>query len=358
VKIIPLETTGDCHVPMNSWKMALAENDRSHFEDLPDELLVEILKYIPHDDYPKWRLVSRRFNRISQEGSLWKHAHVRRPITSDQLSKLISSLPKSSRVESLQLTGLHGDGDFKCTGEGNAKDTFSVDVLRQLCSTCPTLKRLTVNRCRISTETSPLSEFPRSATHLEFNECSFPRETMRWLTSVGQMENLVSLRLEGCAFVKLSAIFYLRSAPSLEDLSFRDCANFGDSYHFDFKEFFSFLPPFQPAKWRLKSLNLSNTQITNSKLAAILNMDFPSSLETLRIEGCEISSVKIPIYSRLEFVSFSCSDSATVLRMLGECAAHGTMREICAKGAELSTVQRQELRLKFPRVTFDLQAME
>ena len=45
---------------------------RDRFDKVPDELLLEILSYVPHDEYLNIRLVNRRFSRVSQEGCLWK----------------------------------------------------------------------------------------------------------------------------------------------------------------------------------------------------------------------------------------------------------------------------------------------
>ena len=42
------------------------------FDKLSDQMLLEILSYVPHDDYLNIRLVNRRFNRISKDASLWK----------------------------------------------------------------------------------------------------------------------------------------------------------------------------------------------------------------------------------------------------------------------------------------------
>jgi hypothetical protein len=42
------------------------------FDKLSDQMLLEILSYVPHDDYLNIRLVNRRFNRISTDRSLWK----------------------------------------------------------------------------------------------------------------------------------------------------------------------------------------------------------------------------------------------------------------------------------------------
>ena len=42
------------------------------FDKVPDELLLEILSYVQHDDYLNIRLVNRRFNQLSKEGCLWK----------------------------------------------------------------------------------------------------------------------------------------------------------------------------------------------------------------------------------------------------------------------------------------------
>jgi F-box-like len=50
---------------------------RDGFDKVPDELLLEILKYVPHDDHLNIRLVNRRFNRVSKEGSLWKKVSFR-----------------------------------------------------------------------------------------------------------------------------------------------------------------------------------------------------------------------------------------------------------------------------------------
>jgi hypothetical protein len=37
------------------------------FDKLSDQMLLEILSYVPHDDYLNIRLVNRRFNRISEQ---------------------------------------------------------------------------------------------------------------------------------------------------------------------------------------------------------------------------------------------------------------------------------------------------
>jgi F-box-like len=42
------------------------------FDKLSDQMVLEILSYIPHDDYLNIRLVDRGFNRISKDASLWK----------------------------------------------------------------------------------------------------------------------------------------------------------------------------------------------------------------------------------------------------------------------------------------------
>jgi F-box-like len=42
------------------------------FQKVPDEVLLEIFKHVPHDEYLNIRLVNRRFNRVSKEGCLWK----------------------------------------------------------------------------------------------------------------------------------------------------------------------------------------------------------------------------------------------------------------------------------------------
>lgn len=42
------------------------------FDKLPEELLVKILSYVPHDDLRSVRLTNHRLNQISYTASLWK----------------------------------------------------------------------------------------------------------------------------------------------------------------------------------------------------------------------------------------------------------------------------------------------
>ena len=48
----------------------------SGFDKLSDELLLEILSYVPHDDYRSLRLVNHRFKRMSYDESLWRKVSV------------------------------------------------------------------------------------------------------------------------------------------------------------------------------------------------------------------------------------------------------------------------------------------
>jgi F-box-like len=43
----------------------------SVIERFPDEILINILSYVPYDDFGNVRLVCRRFNSISYDASLW-----------------------------------------------------------------------------------------------------------------------------------------------------------------------------------------------------------------------------------------------------------------------------------------------
>jgi hypothetical protein len=45
---------------------------RDPFDKVPDELLLEILSHIAHDEYLNIRLVNHRFNQLSKEGCLWR----------------------------------------------------------------------------------------------------------------------------------------------------------------------------------------------------------------------------------------------------------------------------------------------
>jgi F-box-like len=61
-------SAGDVKFSPSSSPTKLAEG----FDKLSDQMLLEILSYVPHDDYLNIRLVNRRFNRISTDRSLWK----------------------------------------------------------------------------------------------------------------------------------------------------------------------------------------------------------------------------------------------------------------------------------------------
>ena len=45
---------------------------RDPFDKVPDELLLEILSHVAHDEYLNIRLVNHRFNQLSKEGCLWR----------------------------------------------------------------------------------------------------------------------------------------------------------------------------------------------------------------------------------------------------------------------------------------------
>lgn len=218
-----------------SWTMNMSgcvSRERKSFNSIPDEVVLEILTYIPKDQFLSIRLVDKRFNRISKIGSLWntvsfpgytiydenvlrpprrkevvvinivKH-HIAKffflffflkilpppdmqilqvdlcfPRTEKQLRQLACHvLPVVGRhVRELKITGFHVLHDPWEIPEPQEPEstTLSCMILLRIKASCQKLKTLVIRKCRLQDNATRFGNYlPTSLENLSFIGCRY-----------------------------------------------------------------------------------------------------------------------------------------------------------------------------------------
>eukprot|EP00058_Branchiostoma_floridae_P024234 XP_002609724.1 hypothetical protein BRAFLDRAFT_102461 [Branchiostoma floridae] len=112
---------------------AVAQNG---MEKISDEIVLQFLQFLPLDDILNVQRVSRRFSRICQDKTLWRHTGLKscHALSDDLLKDIISH-----QAVNIQHLSLHGCHWLRST---------SIEVL----SRCVNLQTLDLSHCRVTTK--------------------------------------------------------------------------------------------------------------------------------------------------------------------------------------------------------------
>ncbi|CAH1253760.1 FBXL18 [Branchiostoma lanceolatum] len=110
--------------------------EQNGMEKISDEIVLHILQFLPLDDVLSVQRVSRRFSRICQDKTLWRHTELRScyGLSDDLLKDIISH-----QAENIQHLSLHG-----CYW----LHSIAIEVL----SRCVNLRTLNLSHCRVTTK--------------------------------------------------------------------------------------------------------------------------------------------------------------------------------------------------------------
>ncbi|XP_067677099.1 F-box/LRR-repeat protein 12-like [Haliotis asinina] len=180
---------------------------------LPDNIILEILAYLPVKDRCISGRVCRRWRRIVQDNSLWRHV---------DLLPYVLSLNKMWKVmrahfsECLLTMKLGGFCDPKSTKW--KKHSLSDAMLLDLQERCPKMLSLTLVKC--NTDNLNSKNLPRSLKQLTMNQCAW---TPRWLKTSNDLD-LTNLDLTKCSRVdNLDLGDITEKFPNLKHLVLNHC---------------------------------------------------------------------------------------------------------------------------------------
>lgn len=166
---------------------------RSDFDALPDNLVLEICRYLSHDDLYKFGHLCTKASRIASDKSLWRRIRFDEPVPLRLLHSLADRMfirRNPSRrsgqnqnaeeededdeedygpreVHSFQITGYLGKYKGK---PKSAAHNLSISLLTKLFgrdSACAGLKRLVFNECLMNYVHTPLYLLPKTLKCLE-----------------------------------------------------------------------------------------------------------------------------------------------------------------------------------------------
>ncbi|XP_071116972.1 F-box/LRR-repeat protein 12-like [Haliotis cracherodii] len=293
---------------------------------LPDNIILEILAYLP----VKYRCISgrvcRRWRRIVQDNSLWRHVDLLPYVLS--LNKLWKVM-RAHFSECLLTMKLGGFCDPKSTKW--KKHSLSDAMLLDLQERCPKMVSLTLVKC--NTDNLNCKNLPRSLKHLTMNQCSW---TPRWLNTSTDLD-LTELDLTKCSRVdKFDLIDIAEKFPKLKHLVLNHCYRATEA---GFEKIVTTLTD-------LTHLELSDTACSDLTIHHMCR-NLPH-LEHLNLSNCgqmSQSSLGTIAGALKELQSLNLSYCRQInLEGLTQLAAAPTLRKLILEGCNLTEVDIKSLR--------------
>ncbi|KAK7100168.1 F-box/LRR-repeat protein 12-like [Littorina saxatilis] len=159
-----------------------------HIGRLPDNILLEILSYLPVKDRCISGRVCRRWRKIVADNSLWRHVDLLPyKLNLHKMWKIIRA-HLSECLQTLRIASMY----FHSKTRAEVKPALSLAMLKDLQERCPSLAWLHLEPGRV-TEIPNASLLPSSLTHLTLRKCFWEPH---WLKgSAEHFSNLVYLDL-------------------------------------------------------------------------------------------------------------------------------------------------------------------
>lgn len=190
------------------------ETGTTHFDRVPDNIVLDILSYLSVKDRCVSGRVCRRWRKIVLDNSLWRHVNLLPyQVELRKLWKLVRA-HLSDRLQTLRVRGVLD------TKTHEVKPPLSESMLEEVCSRCPKLWWLHMEPGSITNITSA-TLLPSSLTHLTLRRCTWQP---RWLSGChGHFSQLVYLDLSDTVRVDNYDMKDVANFTSLRTLKLDNC---------------------------------------------------------------------------------------------------------------------------------------
>ena len=236
----------------------------SNFQDLPDELVLIILKNVETKDLISCGQVSRRIRKISQEGSLWVTANLEKKIVKTELLEMI--LSKGCKILNISDSTIVGSLTLSKESQLRVLDfsqstwawppcTENIRVLQKLLFSCRSLQSLEMeNVCLTPTIAINICKNAKTLQKLNLNHSVVKKYTGSEVIGLPFGYPLPNTYLQ--------EIF--RCCQKLEEVYLDGGTNRGLSYD-DLKFLIKNISP------NIEKLNLSSSYFTNEEVNILLS---------------------------------------------------------------------------------------
>ncbi|KAK6180564.1 hypothetical protein SNE40_012696 [Patella caerulea] len=215
------------------------------FNTLPDNIILDILSYLPVKDLCLVGRVNRRCRRIVRDNTLWRHVD----LTPYRLD--MSKMWKVIRAHfSEVLISMKIRGFSKSAGPKNKKYSMSDAMLKDLCERCPNIKTLHLYQC--NTDNLDCQKLPATLTALAIRSSVWQPRWFKLHNKPALLPLLKSLDVSGSARVDNFDIEDLNQWSNLEELKMNECYRVGQNG----------LTSISMNLTKLKNLELAGTMIT------------------------------------------------------------------------------------------------
>ncbi|XP_050403790.1 F-box/LRR-repeat protein 12 [Patella vulgata] len=193
------------------------------FNTLPDNIILDILSYLPVKDLCLTGRVNRRCRRIVRDNTLWRHVD----LTPYRLD--MSKMWKVIRAHfSDVLISMKIRGFSKSAGPKNKKYSMSDAMLKDLSERCPNIKILHLYQC--NTDNLDCQKLPATLTTLAVRSSVWqPRWFKLDSNKTALLPQLKSLNVSGSARVDNFDIEDLNQWSNLEELMLNECYRVGQN---------------------------------------------------------------------------------------------------------------------------------
>ncbi|BFZ17162.1 hypothetical protein BsWGS_20201 [Bradybaena similaris] len=188
-------------------------------EKLPENILLEIMRYLSMKDRCRAARVCKQWNNIFSNDSLWRHVDLLEfPISLKALWRLVRTRfsPRMSTLKLRCIDHIIEDPD----GRYDRKKSLSDAVLKSIAARCPNLEVLHIHHCH--TKNFTFESLPTSIVYLEIAHCMLK---LTWMTDKQKhLPILEHLKLINCYWVRDSVVLDISVWRNLKHLSIRNSA--------------------------------------------------------------------------------------------------------------------------------------
>ncbi|XP_076462517.1 F-box/LRR-repeat protein 12-like [Babylonia areolata] len=193
------------------------ETTSMHIESLPDNLLLEILSYLPVKDRCVSGRVCRRWRKIVLDNSLWRHIDL---LPYQLEPRRLWKLVKAHASDRLQVLRVRGVLDRKST---EVKPPLTEAMMHHLREACPNLWCFHMEPGNVTNIHTPV--LPHSLTHLTLRSCTWRPQ---WLADCRRfLPHLVYLDLSDTVRVDNQDMKDVAALTGLRTLKLDNCYRLG-----------------------------------------------------------------------------------------------------------------------------------
>ncbi|XP_063414567.1 F-box/LRR-repeat protein 12-like [Mytilus trossulus] len=261
----------------------------ANFDLLPDNIILEVLNYLPVKELCIAGSVCRRWRRITRDYTLWRHVDLT-PYRLDL--KKTWKVIRSHFSECLISLKLRGDFNMPIKDKNPVSDAMLADLNER----CPNIRHITLQNCKLQNLEMKL---PPSLTSIELYQCYWKP---RWFKHLHTMvPNIKCLILEHTSRVDNHDLDDVCKITGLESLNLNACYRINEKGLEKIAKELINLQTLEIAHCnctdlilhhisrhltKLETLNIRNSKVTDSGISTIVSG--LSNLKHLNINKCDL----------------------------------------------------------------------